>query len=198
MNHLISLAARLYNESPLLKGRDIEFKNDFVCLSKDDKISFLAYSFKKYDKGFTQSMILYLPCLWEDFDAREWRQLIRKMFPREIEFEWSSLKINTGWYTDIYLLNGIIGISPFEYIFSEINIGKLEKERFYDVLKYRGEVLFYANERQLIEDVVNFYELDLFNKIVNIKDKLLSEGFYPAIKYEDMVDKITEIIKRKT
>jgi hypothetical protein len=197
MQNLITLAEKLYSFQPLLKVRPINFKNEFDKLSNEAKIDFLVYCFKRYDIGFTESVVLYLPCLWENFSVYDWKSLIKKMFPRQLDFNKFTIKnINTGWYTDIRLLNGIIGINPFEFIFDELEINENEKQNVFEFLKYRGKHSFYVNEKELIEKVTDFYDLEIFQKINKMKQKLLKEGFYTAIKYNEVI-KTYNIFERK-
>lgn len=185
---LILLSEKLYKSEPFFKGREIDFKIEFHNLSKAQKKNFLIYSFKRYDISFTISILLYLPCLWEKFDSEDWKNLIKNMFPRNVIYENSLKDIQTGQFTDILFLNGIIGINPFDFIFNNLDISSEEKTLFFDFFKHRGEYSFYINLRELIEDIVNFYDLEIFEKIVIMKEKLIQEGFTPTVKYEEIIE----------
>ncbi|WP_141130365.1 hypothetical protein [Flavobacterium sp. ov086] len=187
MEKIITLAHKIYNSSPLLKGFQFNFGNELYNLSNDNKIDLLAHCFKNYDKGFNVSLMLCCPHLWKDFDLKNWTTLITKMFPRE-KFDKHSFKdINSGSYCDILFLNGIIGVNPFEYLFTNPQFTIEEKRLFFEFFKHRAEYSFYINERELIEDIVNFYDLEVFQIIVMMKEKLISEGLIPAVKYDEII-----------
>ncbi|MBF7093616.1 hypothetical protein IUY40_19010 [Flavobacterium sp. ALJ2] len=189
MEKIILLANNLYESQPLLKGCQVNYESELYKFSKDEKIDLLVYCFKKYDRAFNQSLILYYINLWEDFIRKDWVLLITKMFPREKFNKHSFKDINSGWYCDILLLNGIIGINPFELIFNDLEISSEEKKLFFYFFKHRGEYSFYINERELIEDIVNYYDLEVFQKIVIMKEKLIQEGFTPTVKYVEIIEK---------
>lgn len=181
------LAHKIYKSSPLLKPFPINLGNEVSNLSTAEKIDLLVYCFKNYDKGFNKSLVLCCPSLWKEFDQKDWTLLMTKMFPRE-KFDKHSFKdINSAWYCDILLLNGVIGINPFEYLFNNPEFSVEEKKLLFEFFKHRGEYSFYINERELIEDIVNFYDLEVFQIIVMMKEKLISEGLIPAVKYDEII-----------
>lgn len=187
MEKTILLAERLYKSQPLLKGFQISLENELHDLSNAEKIDLLIYCFKNYDKGFNLSLILSCPDIWKNFILKDWTILITQMFPRE-EFNKHSFKdINSGSYSDILVLNGIIGVDPFEYIFNHSQFSLEEKKLLFDFFKHRGEYTFYINERELIEDIVHFYDLEVFQEIVIMKEKLLLEGLTPTLKYDEIM-----------
>ncbi|MBP4137448.1 hypothetical protein [Flavobacterium geliluteum] len=189
MEKIILVANNLYESQPLLRNRKINFCIELYTISKQEKIDLLVYCFKRYDIGFNKSLVLYCTHLWKDFIKDDWINLITKMFPRENFDEHSFKEINSGWYCDVLLLNGIIGVNPFDLIFYDIELSTEEKKQFFGYLKYRGEYSLYINERELIEDIVNFYAPDVFEKIVTMKEKLIQEGFFPSIKYQEVINK---------
>ncbi len=188
MEKITVLAHKIYASSPLLKGFQDSLENELHDLSNAEKIDLLAYCFKSYDKGFNISLILSCPIIWKDFDLKDWTILMTKMFPRE-EFNKHSFKeINSGSYCDILFLNGIIGVDPFEYLFNNPEFSIEEKKLLFDFFKHRGEYTFYINERELIEDIVHFYDLEVFQEIVIMKEKLLLEGLTPTVKYDEIIE----------
>ncbi|MFK7002182.1 hypothetical protein [Flavobacterium oreochromis] len=145
-------------------------------LSTSQKLTLLENLFNKFDIGFNNSTCLSIPELWSDFEIDDWKTLILKMFPRKTKYIKDDLReINTGNYFDIVLLNRIIGISPFTFIFENKDIDNEDKKNFYQYVKYYGNTYFYNKERELIEDIVNYYELDVFKKIVLTKEKLKTD-----------------------
>lgn len=188
MEKIILLADRLYKSQPLLKGFQVSFENEFSEFSNIEKIDLLVYCFKNYDKGFNLSLVLSCPDIWKDFVLKDWTLLMTKMFPRE-DFNKHSFKdINSGSYSDILVLNGIIGVDPFEYLFNNPQFTIEEKKLLFDFFKHRGEYSFYINERELIEDIVHFYDLEVFQEIVIMKEKLLLEGLTPSLKYNEIME----------
>ena len=70
----------------------------------------------------------------------------------------------------------------------ERSIGEKEKKEFLNYLKFYGKVLFYYNERELIEDVVNFYELEVFVDIVKMKEYIQTNLiFEPSMSHSDLL-----------
>lgn len=186
----IELAKQLYASAPLNKFRIHKImKEKIEMLSIDQKMNLLVFSFKNYDKNYNMELCLTYTFLWRSFNGVNWKRLILEMFPRKIKFEEGNRKeINTGSYFDIFLLNGIIGVSPFEFIFHEPKIDEIEKKEFLNYLKFYGEVLFYYDERQLIEDIVNFYELEAFIDIVKMKEYIQTNLiFEPSISHSDLL-----------
>ncbi|MBV7441289.1 hypothetical protein KRX57_07635 [Weeksellaceae bacterium TAE3-ERU29] len=146
-------------------------------LTLNQKIILLENLFKKFDIGFNKVTTLSFPEIWSDFEIEDWKILILKMFPRKVKYIKGNLRdINTGNYFDIVLLNGIIGISPFTFIFNNDKINIEDKKNFYQYVKYYGDVSFFNLERVLIEDIVNYYELEVLKKIVLTKEKLKSDS----------------------
>jgi len=178
-----SLAILAYSMAPLNRYRDSkEIKNKIQLLSIDERIDFLIYSFNNFDKNYNYE---------SEFEIENWKFLILKMFPRKDKVSKVDLrKLNTGCYFDIELLNGIIGVSPFEYIFKNAQISRAEKIHFYDHLKYYGLHFFYVNEREMIEDIVNLFDNDLFNDIVKCKEKLLKNNeFSLDLNHTELLNK---------
>ncbi|RKR05731.1 hypothetical protein C8C83_5081 [Flavobacterium sp. 90] len=187
MEKITVLAHKIYASQPLLKGFQDSLENKLHVLSNTEKIDLLVYCFKNYDKGFNISLILSCPDIWKNFILKDWALLISKMFPRK-EFDKHSFKdINSVSYCDILILNGIIGINPFRYIFDNEQFTIEEKKLLFDFFKHRGEYTFYINERELIEDIVHFYDLEVFQEIVIMKEKLLLEGLTPTVKYQEIM-----------
>jgi hypothetical protein len=189
MDNAIVLAQSLYEASPLNKQNQLEYLTEKIkSLSVRERLDLLVYSFMHYDRNYNYELCLFIPLLWIDFKIDDWKKLFEKMFPRKIKYVENNLKeINTGSYFDILLLNGIIGVSPFEFIFKELKIDFEEKREFYNYLKHYGEYAFYINERELIENIVHFYNLDVFKIIVNVKEELLNQGFEPAMNYRNIL-----------
>ncbi|OOV17649.1 hypothetical protein [Flavobacterium sp. LM4] len=186
----IELAKQLYTSAPLNKFRIQKIMKEKIdILSIDQKIKMLVFSFNNYDKNYNMELCLTYTLLWKNFNEVNWKTLILEMFPRKIKFEEGNIKeINTGSYFDIFLLNGIIGVSPFEFIFNEPKISEKEKKEFLNYLKFYGKVLFYYDERALIEDVVNFYELEAFIDIVKMKEYIQTNLiFEPSMSYSDLL-----------
>ena len=185
----IELAKQLYESSPLNRFRiHTSMKEKIEILSIDQKMNLLVFSFKNYDRSYNIELCLTYTILWRDFNGVNWKRLILEMFPRKVKFEEGVKEINTGFYFDIFLLNGIIGVSPFEFVFNEREIHEIEKKEFFNYLKVYGDVLFYYNERELIEDVVNFYELETFVDIVKMKEYILTNLiFEPSMSHSDLL-----------
>jgi len=185
----IELAKQLYESSPLNRFRiHTSMKEKIEILSIDQKMNLLVFSFKNYDRSYNIELCLTYTILWRDFNGVNWKRLILEMFPRKVKFEEGVKEINTGFYFDIFLLNGIIGVSPFEFVFNELEIQEMEKKEFFNYLKVYGDVLFYYNERELIEDVVNFYELETFVDIVKMKEYILTNLiFEPSMSHSDLL-----------
>lgn len=185
----IELAKQLYESSPLNRFRiHTSMKEKIERLSIDQKMNLLVFSFKNYDRSYNIELCLTYTILWRDFNGVNWKRLILEMFPRKVKFEEGVKEINTGFYFDIFLLNGIIGVSPFEFVFNELEIQEMEKKEFFNYLKVYGDVLFYYNERELIEDVVNFYELETFVDIVKMKEYILTNLiFEPSMSHSDLL-----------
>jgi hypothetical protein len=192
MENITILAEKLYDAQPLFKGRLIEIGD----ILKEDRINLLQYCFKRYDISFNCSLVTSYSLLWEDFCREDWIVLIKKMFPRENFNKHSVKDISSGWYSDILLLNGIIGIDPFNLIFNDFDITEEEKRDFFEYLKYRGEYSFYINLRELIEDVVYFDDFEFLQKIVNKKEKLIQEGFIPSEPYQEVIMKFSSFEKK--
>ncbi len=88
------------------------------------------------------------------------------------------------------MLNGIIGVSPFEFIFQNSTIEHTEKKSFLNYLKFYGEVCFFYNEREMIDDIVNFYELDTFVSIVRMREYLAeNSSFEYSLKYSELLNR---------
>lgn len=190
------LAKYINTLEPLNKFRIVEdIKNNILELSIEQRINLLVFSFENYDKGFNEGLCLTYPKLWNEFAENDWKKLIIKMFPRKVKFIENDLReINTGAYFDVFLLNGIIGVSPFDFIFNELKIEKAEKKSFLKYLKFYGEFLFFYDARKLIEDIVNFYELDVFSNIVNMKESLISgKSFGESMTYYELLNKFDDL-----
>jgi len=185
----IELAKQLYESSPLNRFRiHTSMKEKIEILSIDQKMNLLVFSFKNYDRSYNIELCLTYTILWRDFNGVNWKRLILEMFPRKVKFEEGVKEINTGFCFDIFLLNAIIGVSPFEFVFNELEIHEMEKKEFFNYLKVYGDVLFYYNERELIEDVVNFYELETFVDIVKMKEYILTNLiFEPSMSHSDLL-----------
>lgn len=185
----IELAKQLYESSPLNRFRiHTSMKEKIEMLSIDQKMNLLVFSFKNYDRSYNIELCLTYTILWRDFNGVNWKRLILEMFPRKVKFEEGVKEINTGFYFDIFLLNGIIGVSPFEFVFNELEIHEMEKKEFFNYLKVYGDALFYYNERELIEDVVNFYELEVFVDIVKMKEYIQTNLiFEPSMSHSDLL-----------
>jgi hypothetical protein len=173
-----------YNNNKEFKIAYAKIKN----LSLVQRIVLLENSFKNFDIGFNNVTCLSFPEIWSDFDIEDWKTLIMKMFPRKVRYMEGDLReINTGSYFDIVLLNGIIGISPFTFIFNSEDIDNKNKSNFFLYIKYYGNESFYNKERGLIEDIVNFYKLDVFKKIVSTKEKLkMDSDFLQWYNHEEI------------
>jgi len=187
----IELAKQLYASSPLNRFRiHTSMKEKIEMLSIDQKMNLLVFSFKNYDRSYNIELCLTYTILWRDFNGDNWKRLILEMFPRKVKFEEGVKEINTGFYFDIFLLNGIIGVSPFEFIFNEFEIHVKEKKEFLNYLKFYGDVFFYYNERELIEDIVNYYELETFVDIVKMKEYILTNLiFEPSMSHSDLLNR---------
>lgn len=183
--NIVEIISKMNLAAPLNNRRVENFKSEISNLLINDKIDFLVYAFKNHEMGFTKSLALCFPELWEDFHCSEWQKLIVLMFPRETFNKLSFENLQTGSFTDILLINGIVGVNPFDFIFNTLEINEEQKDNFRNFLKFRGEYLFYANERELIEDIVCYYDVSTFSKIVNSKNVLLDNGFSPAMTYKD-------------
>lgn len=187
------IAKLIYQTEPLnYQRKSGELNNQIDRLNNDQRLSLLLYSFKNYDKNYNKSLCLTYPNLWNSFTKNDWEKLILKMFPRKIIYLKDDLRdINTGYYFDIFLLNGIIGVSPFNFIFNSVEIKEEEKKELYIYLKHYGEVLFFYDERELIEDIVDFYDLSIFNDIVRMKDDLINTGvFEPTLDFKKLLDQL--------
>lgn len=190
MNEL-ELAMSINSTEPLNRFRvQNEFKERIYLLTIEERLNLLVSSFQKFDNEYNKSLCLNYTFLWREFSEEDWRTLILKMFPRKVKYEKGDLRpMNTGAYSDILLLNGIIGVSPFDFIFNEPTIKDDEKKAFKNYLKFYGEVNFFCNERELIEDIVNFYELDVFDYIVNMKQRLIENStFRPSLRFPDLLN----------
>lgn len=187
----IELAKQLYASSPLNRFRiHTSMKEKIEMLSIDQKMNLLVFSFKNYDRSYNIELCLAYTILWRDFNGDNWKRLILEMFPRKVKFEEGVKEINTSFYFDIFLLNGIIGVSPFEFIFNEFEIHVKEKKEFLNYLKFYGDVFFYYNERELIEDIVNYYELETFVDIVKMKEYILTNLiFEPSMSHSDLLNR---------
>lgn len=188
----IEIAKYIYDLEPLNRFRN---NNDIIArleaLSVEQNLNLLLFSFKHYDKKYNKSLCLTYTILWKNFKIEHWKKLILNMFPRKVKYQTHDFKnINTGSYFDVFLLNGIIGVSPFVYIFEELELNYSEKNSFFNYLKFYGEANFYYNERELIEDVVNFYHLEIFSDIVCMKEYLISSTqFTPSMKHSELLQK---------
>lgn len=186
----IELAKHIYDSAPLNKFRnikDLEVKIDKLAI--EQKLNLLLNSFQNYDSDYNKELCLNYPALWREFTYVNWKKLILKMFPRKVKYEIGNLKeMNTGSYFDIFLLNGIIGVSPFEFIIQEPTIEDTEKKAFMNYLKFYGEVGFYCNERELLEDIVNFYELNTLLDIVKMKEYLIANSpFKSSVSHSELM-----------
>lgn len=191
-NELYNLASYINNLSPLNRYRDLsDVVENLKRLSHLERIDLLVYSFQSFDRNYNYDFCMSFPFLWVDFDDSDWKSVIERMFPRRIKFEMNSIKnIDTGWYFDIFFLNAVVGVSPFKFIFEELEIDDFEKESFRNYLIHFGEMAFFNKERELIENVVNFYELKLFSDIVTSKEILLkSESFELYYSYSEVLKK---------
>lgn len=189
------LAKHINAEEPLNRfsiKRNIE--DAIGQLSIEGKINLLVFSFQNYDKTYNKNLCLTYPNVWGEFTVTDWEKLILRMFPRKVKFLKNDLReINTGSYSDIFLLNGIIGISPFEFIFQNSNIEHTEKKSFLNYLKFYGEVCFFYNEREMIDDIVNFYELDTFVSIVRMREYLVeNSSFEYSLKYSELLNRFVK------
>lgn len=196
----IKLAKLIYNSEPLNKYTNTSsIKEQIAVLSNEQKLNLLTFSFQNYDKNYNIGLCLNFTILWSTFEVIDWKQLIITMFPRKAKYEMGNFKeLFTGSYCDIFLLNGIIGVSPFEFIFQTLEIDKVEKKHFLTYFEHYGEVNFYYNEREMIEDIVTFYELNTFVEIVKMKKYLIATySFKPSLSYADMLIKLNEIAQSK-
>lgn len=181
----IYLAKLIYESSPLNRFRNENGINqDIDKLTLPQKLNLLCFSFQNYDKNYNLTLCLNYPKLWGQFEEAHWKELIIKMFPRKIKFEKDNPNlINSGAYFDILLLNGIIGVSPFEFIFEE-----LEKKSFLNYLIFFGETNFYYLETELKEDIKDFYEPDTLNEIIRMKAFLIENSTFRHSKsYADLI-----------
>lgn len=188
---LYEFAKYINTSEPLNKNRVSEdIENKIRDLSVEQRINLLVFSFQNYDKAYNKDLCFTYPSLWNEFKGSDWKNLVIDMFPRKFKFMKGDLiEVNTGSYFDIFLLNGIIGVSPFEFIFNESEIDKVEKESFFNYLKYYGESSFFYNEREMIEDIVNFYELEVFSNIVKMKERLIEDSFFsPSKNYNELLN----------
>ncbi len=186
----IELAKYIYDSAPLNNDRNLnEIKEKIELLSISQRLNFLVFSFQNYDINHNKELCLAHTNLWNNFDEIHWKKMILEMFQRKLKFEERDLKdINTGLYFSVFLLNEIIGVSPFDYIFKDASINEIEKEYFVNYLKFYGEVFLNYNERELIGDIVDFYDLNAFIDIVKMKENLLENSiFEQKISYSDLV-----------
>ncbi|UCA61539.1 hypothetical protein KB553_08375 [Chryseobacterium rhizoplanae] len=187
------ISRKLYESSPLNRFRkiDVVVSNTVKKLPVKEKLNVLLYSFKNYNKNYNYELCLSFPTLWNEFEGRDWKFLIKKMFPRNFNIYHDKIKyLNTGEFFDIILLNGVLGVSPFKYIFEELLINNEERNEFYSYFKLFGEVNFYPDLRELMEDIVDFYEMNVIEDIVNMKDKLLKQSsFELVIPHSIILDK---------
>ncbi|WP_343706150.1 hypothetical protein [Flavobacterium sp.] len=188
----IELAKIIHASEPLNKFRKNNNKERIDMLTIEQKLNLLIYSFQNYSSNYNKELCLNYPVLWNNFIYKDWEKLILKMFPRKVKYEKGNLRdLNTGVYSDVFLLNAIIGVSPFEFIFQEPTINKKEKKNFFNYLKFYGETNFYCNERELIENIVNFYELDVIVEIVTMKEYLVaSSNFKPSTNYSILLKQL--------
>lgn len=178
------ISRKLYESSPLNRFRKIDVKllNTINELSLKEKLNILLHSFKNYDKNYNFELCLSFPTLWNEFKGHDWKFLIQNMFPRNFNIYHDKIKyLNTGEFFDIILLNGIFGVSPFKYIFEELLIDNEERNEFYDYFKLFGEVNFYPDLRELMEDIVDFYEINVIEDIMNMKNKLLQQSSFELV-----------------
>ncbi|MCU0431367.1 MAG: hypothetical protein MUF42_15495 [Cytophagaceae bacterium] len=194
-NEIIQLSEYIYNSAPLNKGNNsvTNIEKQLINLSKISRIELLRNSFIDYDVNHNYNLCLSFASLWDDFEASDWKSLILKMFPRIIKYEAGNFKhINTGCYFDIAFLNGVLGVSPFRFIFNSDLISIIDKENFYQYLKHFGEYSFFNKERELIENVVNFYDFDVLRKIVTNREKLAQDkDFSEWYNFQDACDIFT-------
>lgn len=47
--------------------------------------------------------------------------------------------------------------------------------------RQRGEVCFYPDLRELMEDIVDFYEIHVIEDIMNMKNKLLQQSSFELV-----------------
>lgn len=191
----IELAKLIYNSQPLNKyGDNLGIKKQIDALFSEQKLNLLVFSFQNYDKDYSKNLCLNFTNLWSDFQVIDWKKLILKMFPRKVVFENNNFKqLFTGSYSDILLLNGIIGVSPFEFIFQTPEIDEIAKKSFWEYFKHYGKVNFYYDEREMIEDIVNFYELNTFSEIVKMKAYLITNSeFKSSLSYDEVLTKWNE------
>ncbi|GIZ16531.1 hypothetical protein [Capnocytophaga catalasegens] len=146
MNGVV-LAKRINSFEPLNRFRKSkEIVENIFTLNVQERINLLVFSFKNYDKSYNKSLCLTYPNLWNEFNEDNWKSLIIEMFPREINIIKNDLRIiNTGKYFDVFLLNTIIGISPFRLIFNELSDND-ENKVLFNFLNFYGEVYFFYNE----------------------------------------------------
>ncbi|MBE4948005.1 hypothetical protein [Chryseobacterium culicis] len=178
------ISRKLYESSPLNRFRKIDIKllNTINELSLKEKLNILLHSFKNYDKNYNYELCLSFPTLWNEFEGHDLKFLIKNMFPRNFNIYHDKIKyLNTGEFFDIILLNGIFGVSPFKYIFEELLIDNEERNEFYDYFKLFGEVNFYPDLRELMEDIVDFYEIHVIEDIMNMKNKLLQQSSFELV-----------------
>ncbi|MEN9918211.1 MAG: hypothetical protein RL662_647 [Bacteroidota bacterium] len=192
MENIEKLAYYIYQSAPLVKSRNIhkELIDKITSLRIEDKLELLLFSFKNFDRHYNNELCLSLPILWNDFDEKNWKLLIEEMFPRNVDIYQNKLKyLNTGLFYDIVLLNGIIGVSPFKYIFEELLIDKLERNSFYNYMKLFGEASFFLDVRELIDDIINFYDINIFHDIVTMRERLLlSTSFEQLRDFRYLID----------
>ncbi|UUV20443.1 hypothetical protein [Paenimyroides aestuarii] len=200
MNEL-ELAKYINTSQPLNRYRiSDEIKEMISHLDAKQKINLLVFSFRNYDKNYNKELCLTYTTLWNELEESDWKKLIIDMFPRDVEFIKGNLKeINTSSYFDVFLLNGIIGVSPFEFIFNEARINEEQKRSFINYLKFYGNDSFFYNEREMIEDIVNFYELGVFSDIVKMKEKLiLCQCFNTQVCPIDLDKKVMDMINDRS
>ena len=137
----IELAKYINASEPLNRFRNSkDIKEKIEELSIEQKTNLLIFSFQNYDKSYNVGLCLTYTILWSRFNEATWKKLILEMFPRKVKFEERNVKeTNTGSYFDIFLLNGIVGISPFEFIFQEPRIDETEKKRLIDARIGQGD-----------------------------------------------------------
>ncbi|MNU65870.1 hypothetical protein D3C71_551720 [compost metagenome] len=186
------LSVELYNNSPHNRTRSnfVDYREKINDLSNEQKVNLLVFSFQNYDYDYNYELCLAFPQLWNSFKLNDWEILILKMFPRKVQYVENDLRNSrTGCFFDVALLNGIIDVPFFDIIFESVQISAEEKRNFYLFVKFHHR-LYWNIERQIIEDVVAFYDTGIFEDIVKMKEEIIFSGvFHELYGFEEFCSK---------